>query len=428
LTESVDRRGFLKGAGAAVAGAAVLAGASGKMQMAADMVLAVSIDEKPYEIDPAVYRPMSQANTCFSRMYRGDPTIEANPAAWFGANPMAHIQKGDPGYGYLDYAFQIAAQAVGAKLAFTGSTYDYRGETLGYSFPDKAPKSFLGLPPYEVRDPVAMSRHVKKAARFFGASVAGVCAVDPRWIYSDVLMGDTGEVKPLDFPRNLTNAVVMAFEMDYDAIVTSPTALAAGAVAHAYSRQDSAALYVAEFIKTLGYEAVAAGNDTSLSVPLAIDAGIGETSRSGLLITPQFGPRVRLSKVFTNLPLAPDKPIKFGVREFCRVCLKCAEKCPSQSISMEADPTWSGPSKSNNPGVLKWYVNVDTCLKFWSDNGVDCVTCIASCPYNKPADMWHHQLGAVAARSLGKAWVSLDNALGYGEQRDPVAWWDKEQK
>ena len=70
---------------------------------------------------------------------------------------------------------------------------------------------------------------------------------------------------------------------------------------------------LAEFIRILGYKAIPMGNDTSLSIPLAIDAGLGELGRHGLLITPEYGPCVRLCKVFTDLPLEPDKPIQFGV-------------------------------------------------------------------------------------------------------------------
>jgi len=36
-----------------------------------------------------------------------------------------------------------------------------------------------------------------------------------------------------------------------------------------------------------------------------VDAGLGELGRNGLLVTPEFGSRVRLCKVFTELPLQP---------------------------------------------------------------------------------------------------------------------------
>ena len=62
------------------------------------------------------------------------------------------------------------------------------------------------------------------------------------------------------------------------------------------------------------------GNDTALSIPLAIDAGLGELGRNGLLITPEYGACVRLCKVFTDLPLEADRPVEFGLAEICQRC------------------------------------------------------------------------------------------------------------
>ena len=42
-------------------------------------------------------------------------------------------------------------------------------------------------------------------------------------------------------------------------------------------------------------------------------AGLGEYGRLGLLITPEFGPRVRIGKIFTDLPLSHDEPRSFVV-------------------------------------------------------------------------------------------------------------------
>ena len=138
-----------------------------------------------------------------------------------------------------------------------------------------------------------------------------------------------------------------------------------------------------EFIRNLGYTAIQCGNDTGLSVPLAIDAGLGQLGRHGLLITPQFGSRIRLCKIFTDLPLHADQPIDFGVTTFCRQCKRCAEACEVDAISMDDEPTFTPTCKSNNPGVLKWPVNAERCYEFWCDNGGDCSTCIAVCPYTR---------------------------------------------
>ena len=49
-------------------------------------------------------------------------------------------------------------------------------------------------------------------------------------------------------------------------------------------------------------------NDTGLVIPYAIKAGLGEYARNQMVITPEFGPRVRFSKIFTNAPFHNDAP------------------------------------------------------------------------------------------------------------------------
>jgi epoxyqueuosine reductase QueG len=123
------------------------------------------------------------------------------------------------------------------------------------------------------------------------------------------------------------------------------------------------------------------GNTTALSIPLAIDAGLGEIGRNGLIVTPEYGPCVRLCKVFTDLPLAPDEPIGFGLADVCEGCSKCAEACEVDAISTDRAPSFEVACRSNNPGVLRWHVNQDRCYEFWTENGQDCATCIAACPF-----------------------------------------------
>ncbi len=90
---------------------------------------------------------------------------------------------------------------------------------------------------------------------------------------------------------------------------------------------------VTQYIRNLGYEAIGSMNDTSLAIPYAIQAGLGEYGRNGLLITQKYGPRVRLGKIYTNLDLSHDKPIHFGVKEFCNICNICASECPVKSYT-----------------------------------------------------------------------------------------------
>jgi epoxyqueuosine reductase len=57
-------------------------------------------------------------------------------------------------------------------------------------------------------------------------------------------------------------------------------------------------------------------------------AGLGWQGKNLLLITPQYGPRVRLVTVLTNAPLTPDAPIK----NRCGKCMLCHDACPVGAI------------------------------------------------------------------------------------------------
>ena len=157
-------------------------------------------------------------------------------------------------------------------------------------------------------------------------------------------------------------------------------------------------------------------NDTTLSVPLAIDAGLGELGRLGYLITPEFGPHVRIAKVLTNLPLVPDSPITFGVTEYCTTCGICAIECPAGAISPDKKRSFAPPPSAmpcGNPGALKWYVDGKKCHRWWIEAGSGCIRCMDVCPYTtatmgdgfigktpSPAAFWELEHNAYGRRGI----------------------------
>ncbi len=67
---------------------------------------------------------------------------------------------------------------------------------------------------------------------------------------------------------------------------------------------------------------------------LAISASLGAFGKSGLVVTPQFGPRARFSVVLSDAPIEPDETREFN---FCNGCKKCIEICPRGAISKQFD-------------------------------------------------------------------------------------------
>lgn len=236
--------------------------------------------------------------------------------------------------------------------------------------------------PAEFGDPETNTDNVKTAARKIGADLVGVCKVAHRWVYSHDRRGE-----PVELPDGCDWAVVMGIRMDPADIMDSTGPGAHMATMIGYMRMGLYASALALFIRQLGFRAVAACNEIALSIPLAIDAGFGELGRHGLLVTPQFGPCVRICKVFTDMPLAADKPITFGVEEFCRSCRRCAEACQVDAISKADQPSFDTACACNNPGIERWAVHVLKCFEYWGRIGGSCSACIAACPFTMIG--WH---------------------------------------
>ena len=114
--------------------------------------------------------------------------------------------------------------------------------------------------------------------------------------------------------------VVFATEMSSRLIAASPHTPTNIETQYQYARGAYISTLLAQFIANLGYSASAnhLRHYELLMVPLAVDAGLGELSRMGYLITKALGPRVRLGAVYTDLPLIPDHPVDIGVEDFCK--------------------------------------------------------------------------------------------------------------
>jgi reductive dehalogenase len=394
----------------------------------------------PYHVDSDVLRPMSEKFTTFSRnVWSPDRRKALAEAENVTYKNLVEGRGRVPNQTRLDYALMAASwtydNSDGINYRWDGPTGMVRGS---------------GLASMGEWDPADIdmtwedaTRAIKHASLFFGASLAGSAELNPLWLYSDHFapqQGDRERTIPVlvegeryektdeawYIPRSMNRVIALAFEEDYYAIANSPGRLASAATGNGYSRMAVTATTLAEFLRGLGYRALPAGNGVGLSIPMAIDAGLGELGRLGLLVTPKYGPRIRLAKVITDMPLVPDTPIRFGVTEFCESCMLCADDCPSRSIT-KGPQIWEGRSPANNPGVYKWYVTPEGCYDF---NGFSCSNCKRVCPFTKPNNSWLHQMirKAIEGRlsPLNTVMVALDQASGYGRPVPATEFWLRE--
>ncbi|MCB0685185.1 MAG: reductive dehalogenase [Saprospiraceae bacterium] len=363
------------------------------------------------------FQPFNQKNDIFNRSL-WDSKI--NPKLFFASYDLAKTFKKSKGFDHWDYALRNASWHLTDHVGEVG--FDTKGTVEGFTDyytthrpgPDqKAPD--LGA--------LAHTTRIKQAAKIFGAGMVGICRLDRRFLYSHHFNRKTGANPVLQIPDSLQYAIVLILPMDYSLSRTFPSALSGTTTGVGYMQSLGCATQLAQFITNLGYEAIASMNDTALNIPLAIEAGLGEYGRHGLLITPNYGPNVRIAKVLTDLPLSPDAPRSFGVKEFCQICRKCASSCPARAIP-DAEPQAEPPNISSHKGIKKWTVNAEKCFRFWVGMNTDCAICIRVCPYHKNYSKWYHRIGTKLAGSpFRKLMLWLHDVFSWGERKDPVKWW-----
>ncbi|WP_375752855.1 reductive dehalogenase [Vibrio sp. HN007] len=433
------RRNFFKlGVGAAAA----VGLASGAKATEKDPQFRSRLHEDfPAAIDFDVIEPMPQENSVWafiSSKALGEKYPERNQnfaGGWNfqenNFNPMVGLDNNKSGMRQLDMALEFASWSMNDRLAPASQRLAINSGVYSWDqsgvFPQK----------WEFASGEEASQAIKTAARMFGAERCGITPNERLWNFDPLYDYDEDrQVSWDEFPFKPKSVIVLLVEEDYEAMATAPSYVSGAAVGMGYSDMAYVAGTMANFIRTLGYHAVASGNDLGNSVAYGIAAGLGEGARNGHLMAPRFGPRVRIAKVYTDLELpkeAYDKPRSFGIMEFCENCKLCADKCPSLAISMDEKPGW-GPTYENgeNPeyswhhqrGVKKFYNDAKKCYKYWVDSGTDCAICLTACPWNKP-DFWHHRLidasNAYTGGPIHTFMKVMDELFGYGNVFDEQA-------
>ena len=381
-----------------------------------------SDDSAGFEMDSAFSR-FSQVDDVFSRS-SWDGTVRSDKSSRFYATyrrPLADW-KSAPGFQQRDYAFRNAAWHVTDLIAaYDGESRNRDGFLDPLSSLREGPDERL-----DVGTPSDAAQDIKHVATSVGADLVGITGFDERWVYTERFDPGTEGPKPNDLPEGLTHCIVIGQAMDPDLIQTAPSALAGASTGLGYSHDAVVLLTLAQYIKNLGYEAVASMNDTALAIPLAIKAGLGEYGKHGLLITPEFGPSLRLGKIFTDMPLAHDKPIHFGVAEMCSICNACSKACPGRAIP-DNQPNNDLHNQSNITGITKWSIDGEKCFGYWSKINSDCSVCIRVCPYTRDYRSRRNRLWLRLSNSpLRKFALRLDRRKGGGERKAAADWWPVE--
>ena len=283
----------------------------------------------------------------------------------YGQQPFAAAERGE-----LGSAVKEGARRFFKSEPILAAMTDVHSHLASFELPPVAAKQ---APISD--DTHVITRHIKSFAYFLGADMVGVCRLPKTAVYLTDSKGDPVEC-------DYKYAIVVINKKHTDTIrasygrewIDDPVSF------QVYQQCGLQCMNIANYIRRLGYPAFPSivGTYTTLITPLLIESGLGEGSRLGIAINPFIGAAFKAAAVLTDLPLLPDKPIDFGLQNYCANCMICAEQCFMHAISDR--------EKEEYNGYDTYRQNRNLCFSGMMTNPIGnfCQRCAKTCPWNRP--------------------------------------------
>lgn len=187
---------------------------------------------------------------------------------------------------------------------------------------------------------------------------------------------------------------------------------------------DEKAYEIANYLTFKGYPSINLPRDgygdikVLLEKPLAFFshkhaaflAGLGSFGLNNVLLTPEFGPRVRFTSIFTSAEIKGD-PVHG--EDLCTRCLNCAVQCPVKAIESRY------PSGSSSPPLINKMKCARRSEKLRKEYNSPCGICIKVCPVGGDREVFNRQDTSLYTRKEGferyhDAW---EHVRSYGSKK-----------
>jgi epoxyqueuosine reductase QueG len=222
---------------------------------------------------------------------------------------------------------------------------------------------------------VHLTAGVERLAYEMGADLVGVAS-------ADAFEGAPVGHRPGNLLRGARSVVVMAVHMLDGAFELAPSREYSVTFQVACQELNRIAYHVARYLQGEGHRAL----QVPASPPYDLErdmgdlshrhagqlAGIGVFGKNSLLLSPEYGPRIRLTSVITDAALEPSEPLGVDLCEDCNICL---HGCPVDALE--------GPGIVNKTVCDANHVSIGERLQL-ADSEQICGVCIRVCPVGLP--------------------------------------------
>ncbi len=196
--------------------------------------------------------------------------------------------------------------------------------------------------------------------------------------------------RPRVYLEDVRSIISIGYKLNYAPIQNLPASRSAYMLEHDYANRhlDETSQKIARFLEERGFDAIGFDSGAGFyhearKTPerfagdfshkhAAVACGLGKFGLNNLVLSPRWGPRIRLATVITNAKLGYDRPLE---KNTCLTpeCEECVKICPVHALD-----GWKGrydPGKGWVIDKRKCYDYIFTTLK-----GQRCGLCIKACP------------------------------------------------
>ena len=176
-----------------------------------------------------------------------------------------------------------------------------------------------------------------------------------------------------------SNAIVLTYPINMDIINEIPSEKTQRLNDILYAKFGNITYELSDYLRKEGYgtQAIHPMEGTIDFSKLGEDAKIGYIGKNRLLISPELGPRLKISAILTsieNLPYTDKNPYEW-IRNYCKRCSKCIKRCPQDALIEKEDK------------IAKANLSCEKCIGC----SQGCTYCIEACPFFENGYDWVYE-------------------------------------
>lgn len=245
--------------------------------------------------------------------------------------------------------------------------------------------------------PDNLKKEILRKCKELGIPLVGFAPVD-RWeTQPDELPNKLSPWIPQEFwPQSIypeaRTVIVIGLPVPLPIVETAPSIYYHELYKTVNSLLDSKAYEIANFLVGKNYGAIYLPRDGYGDIQILIDrplaffshkhaaylSGLGSFGQNNVILTQEFGPRVRFTSIFTTATIIPD-PIK--KKDLCTRCMMCVRNCPVNAI----------PEKGRFPPPVDKKLCAIRSKELRDEYRSPCGICIKVCPVGNDRELYNRK-------------------------------------